>query len=231
MALGDGAAAPTTRVRVWDLPTRVFHWALVLLIVVQLTTASIGGNWMTWHFRSGYAIFSLLLFRLVWGLIGGRWSRFASFIYAPSSLVAYLRGRAHPDHLVGHSPIGAGSVFAMLALLAAQVGTGLFSDDEIFNSGPLTRFVSNDTVSSATAWHAGFGKYLLLALIVLHIGAVLFYLWRRKQNLIRPMIGGDKRLAHPVRPSRDDAASRLAALLLLGACGGLVAWIVSLGAF
>lgn len=228
MAVSNTAAA--ARVRVWDLPTRLFHWALLVLVVVQVTTASIGGNAMTWHFRSGYAIFGLLLFRLIWGFVGGRWSRFSSFFYSPSSLFAYLRGRSHPDHLVGHNPLGAGSVFALLLVLAMQVGTGLFSDDEIASSGPLTRLVSNNTVSSATAWHAGLGKYLLLALVVLHVGAVLYYLWRKKQNLIAPMIAGDKRLAHPARPSRDDATSRIAALLLLAGCAGIVGWVVRLGA-
>lgn len=219
-----------SKVRVWDLPTRIFHWSLVLLVIVQVVTSQLGGNAMIWHFRSGYAIFALLSFRIVWGLVGGRWSRFVSFIYSPNAVLAYLRGRSYPDHLVGHNPLGAGSVLAMLAVLVTQVGTGLFSDDEIFASGPLTRFVSNDTVSSATAWHAGWGKYLFIALVVTHIGAVLFYLWRKKDNLIRPMIRGDKLLAQPATPSRDDATSRLAALALLALCAGGVAWVVSLGA-
>lgn len=218
-----------TTVRVWDLPTRIFHWTLVLLVIAQVTTASIGGNAMEWHFRSGYAIFTLLLFRILWGLFGGRWSRFASFVYAPASVRAYLRGHSPPEHRVGHNPLGAGSVFAMLLLLSAQVSTGLFSDDEIAASGPLTKFVSNDSVSNATAWHAGWGKYLLIALIVLHISAILYYRFRRQENLIGPMLSGDKSLAQPVAPSRDNAASRSAAAVLLALCAGLVAWVVSLG--
>lgn len=217
------------KVRVWDLPTRVFHWALALLVVAQFVTASLGGNAMTWHMRFGYGILALLLFRVIWGFVGGRWSRFASFVYSPGSIFAHLRGRTHPDHLIGHSPLGAGSVFAMLLLLAAQVGTGLFSDDEIFTSGPLTRFVSNDTVGSATAWHAGWGKYLLLALIALHILALLYYRFFKKDKLIGAMIGGDKRLERPAASSRDDAPTRLAALLVLGVCAGATAWLVNLG--
>src|SRR6185369_13378750 len=100
------------RVRVWDLPTRIFHWALVLCVTASVVTGYIGGALIEWHARSGYAILTLLLFRLVWGGVGGRWSRFASFFYSPRSVVAYLRGRSHPDHLVGHNPLGAGSVFA-----------------------------------------------------------------------------------------------------------------------
>ncbi len=225
---GQSRLPATHPVRVWDLPTRLFHWTLVALIVAQLITVTIGGNWMTWHFRGGYAILTLLLWRIVWGFAGGRWSRFASFIYSPAAVLACLRGRAPPEHSVGHTPLGAGSVFALLALLIAQVASGLFSDDEIAYSGPLTHLVSNDAVSRATGWHAGWGKYILLALIALHIGAIIYHHWRKKQNLVGPMLGGDKQLAQPVRPSRDDAASRSVAALVLICCTGVVWWIVQL---
>src|SRR4051812_31198764 len=95
-------------VRVWDLPTRVFHWALAVCVVALVATAYIGGNAMAWHLRLGYAVLSLLLFRLVWGLVGGRWSRFGSFIYAPGTVLRYLRGQGQPEHSVGHTPLGAG---------------------------------------------------------------------------------------------------------------------------
>src|SRR4051812_42900648 len=107
-------------IRVWDLPTRLFHWALAICVVCSAITAYKEGG-LDWHARLGCAIGALLLFRLIWGFIGGRWSRFASFLYSPASVVAYLRGRSHPDHLVGHNPLGAGSVFAMLVFLIAQV--------------------------------------------------------------------------------------------------------------
>ena len=110
-------------IRVWDLPTRLFHWALVVCVIGQIVTANVGGNWMNWHLRLGYAVLTLLLFRLVWGFVGGHWSRFGSFLYAPSSVLAYLRGRPEPEHRVGHSPLGALSVFALLLILLAQ---GLF---------------------------------------------------------------------------------------------------------
>ena len=141
-----------TKVRVWDLPTRVFHWALVLGVIAQAITGLVGGDAMAWHLRVGYSVLALLLFRLFWGLVGGRWSRFRAFAYSPQSVLDYLkgRGRGKPEHGVGHSPLGAGSVFAMLLFLLAQVASGLFSDDEIAAAGPLTRFVSNSTVSLAT---------------------------------------------------------------------------------
>ena len=220
---------PKHTVRVWDLPTRLFHWLLAACVVAQVATAYIGGNAMAWHLRLGYAVMSLLLFRLVWGLVGGRWSRFGAFIYSPQSVYNYLKGRGKPEHAAGHSPIGAGSVFAMLAILLAQVGSGLLSDDEIAFAGPLTRFVSNTSVSLATNYHKNIGKWILLALVVLHILAIVFYLWR-KHNLVGAMLHGDKELVTRVAPSRDDAASRTAALVVLAACAGIVYWISTLAA-
>ncbi len=209
--------------RVWDLPTRIFHWGLVTLVMGLVATGLIGGNAMVWHMRFGFAVLSLLLFRVVWGLIGGRWSRFASFIYAPRTVLAYLKGAGKPEHSVGHNPLGAGSVFAMLLFLLAQVGSGLVSDDDIATSGPLSKFVSNAIVSSATSYHKNVGKYVLLVLVVLHIAAIIFYLMKKRENLITPMIHGDKLLEHPLPASRDDASSRALAAVVFAVCAGLVA--------
>ena len=217
------------KVRVWDLPTRVFHWALALCIVGLIITGNVGGNAMVWHFRIGLTVLALLLFRLVWGLVGGRWSRFAAFIYSPRSLINYLKGNGKPEHSVGHTPTGAGSVFALLAILLAQVGSGLISDDEISSAGPLVRFVSGATTNLATSYHKNIGKWIILALVVLHIAAIVYYL-RRKQNLIKPMLHGDKHLAVAVAASRDDAASRIGALVIFGVCLVFVRWIASLAA-
>ena len=193
-------------VRVWDLPTRIFHWSLAAVIVGSLISANVGG------------------------LVGGHWSRFTAFLYTPAHLLRYLRGAAHPHDDVAHSPLGALSVFGMLTALALQVGTGLFSDDEIFASGPLTRFVSNATVSEASAYHADIGKYLVLGLVVLHLLAIAFYVLVKKKSLVRPMIAGDKVLPAPAPTARDDAATRLTALAVLALCAAAVAWLVQLGA-
>lgn len=217
------------KIRVWDLPTRLFHWALVAAVIGLAVTGTIGGNAMVWHFRFGYSVLTLLLFRIVWGLVGGRWSRFGAFIYSPASVINYLKGKGKPEHGIGHSPIGAGSVFAMLGFLLAQVGTGLLSDDEIAFAGPLTRFVSNATVGLATDYHKNIGRWILLALVLLHIGAIAFYLWR-KHNLVGAMLHGDKELVTPAPASRDDTTSRLLALGVLLACAAGVYWISSLGA-
>lgn len=215
------------RIRVWDLPTRLFHWLLAICVVVLVATAYAGA--MQWHARAGYAVLALLLFRIVWGFVGGRWSRFASFLYAPRSVAAYLRGSAHPDHLVGHNPLGAGSVFAMLLVLLAQVATGLVGDDEIAFQGPLNRFVSTARGLAATWYHRQVGQWLVIALVLLHVAAIAWYVLKKRQVLVRPMVVGDKELPAPTTPSRDDAVSRLAAAAIFGACSALVWWIVRLG--
>lgn len=215
-------------IRVWDLPTRLFHWALVACVLGQFATAYAPGSWIEWHARLGYTVFALLLFRIVWGFVGGHWSRFASFIYSPGSVLNYLRGRAHPDHLIGHNPLGAGSVFAMLAFLMAQVATGLFGDDEIAFTGPLNRFVSSSAGLAATWYHKRIGQWLIIGLVLLHVLAILYYLWKKKDNLIKAMVGGDKAVGRPAPSSRDDASSRLTALLVFGVCAAFVYGLISL---
>lgn len=217
-------------VRIWDLPTRVFHWSLAASIVGLVITAKVGGNAMEWHFRLGHLVLALLAFRITWGLVGGRWSRFASFLYTPHRVVRYLRGQAQPNDSIGHSPLGALSVFGLLAVLAAQVASGLLSDDEIAFAGPLTRFVSNAVVGQATTYHKEIGQYLVLGLVVLHLLAIAFYVLVKRQRLVRPMVMGDKQLEAPAPASRDDTASRIAAAVVFAACLGLTWWVSSLGA-
>lgn len=215
-------------VRVWDLPTRIFHWSLVICVIGLVTTAQIGDGAMGWHFRFGYAVLSLLLFRIVWGIAGGKWSRFSSFLYSPATVWRYIRGQGGPEHSVGHNPLGAFSVFALLAFLFAQVATGLVSDDEIVTSGPLTRFVSGDVVSAATTYHTEIGKLVLIALVVFHIAAIIFYWRKKKENLVRPMIRGDKLLPAKTEESRDDAPSRSWAAIVFLACAGLVTLVLNI---
>jgi cytochrome b len=218
-------------VRVWDLPTRLFHWALVVALVAQVITGKIGGAALPWHFRIGYCIFALIVFRLVWGFIGGHWSRFKSFIYGPASMLRYLRDRQVAGDLfhVGHNPLGSASVFAMLGILVVQVATGLVADDEIATVGPLNRLVSTSFALSATAWHKGAGFGIIVTLVVLHILAIVFYRVRRRQDLIGPMFSGDKVLPGSVPGSVDDRMSRVRALAVIVASAGLVAAVVKLG--
>jgi cytochrome b len=219
------------RVRVWDLPTRLFHWLLALCVICSVVSAKIGGNAMVWHFRFGYVTFTLLAFRLLWGVMGGRWSRFSSFVYAPATLRRYLKGesRSGEHHEVGHSPLGALSVFALLAILSAQVGSGLFADDEISNTGPLIKFVSGATSSRLTSWHKTFGQWTILTLVALHLAAIVMYRVRQGRDLVRPMIVGDKDLPPDVPASTDTLVTRGLAALLVALCAMGVGWLVSLG--
>ncbi len=223
-------ATAARRLRVWDLPTRVFHWVLAASVVGSVVTAKIGGNAMEWHFRLGELALALLAFRLLWGVCGGHWSRFGTFFYGPGALWRYLRGAPRPEDEIGHSPLGSLSVWALMVLLLVQVGTGLVADDEIANVGPLNRFVSGATASAATGYHKQVGEWLLIALVVLHVAAVLFYLFVKRRNLVGPMWHGDKPHPGPEVPaSRDTAVTRLLALGLFALCAAAVAWLVSLG--
>jgi cytochrome b len=129
------------RIKVWDLPTRLFHWTLFVAVTISLLTGLQGGNWMVWHERTGLLVLGLLTFRLIWGVLGSTYARFAQFFPTPRSLLAYLRGHWHGE---GHSPLGALSVFALLLVLLFQAGSGLFSTDDIVFDGPLHDLVSSD---------------------------------------------------------------------------------------
>jgi cytochrome b len=228
--IGD-ASVGTSNVRVWDLPTRAFHWTLALMVMASIVSAQIGGNAMVWHFRSGYAVFTLLAFRMLWGLVGGHWSRFASFVHSPATTLRYVRGESLADehHDVGHNPLGALAVIGLLTILAAQVATGLFADDDIASTGPLIKFVSGATSRLATRWHNSVGQWSIISLVALHAAAILFYQLKKRRNLVRPMLTGDKPLSADVPASIDNLPSRAFAAGLLLACAVGVDWVVNLG--
>jgi cytochrome b len=209
-------------IRVWDLPTRLFHWTLALLILALVITGNVGGNAMVWHFRCGYAVLSLLLFRLLWGFVGGHWSRWQQLSCTPAALRQYFSARSSPQRFLGHNPMGSLSVIALMSLLLLQVATGLFSDDEIANAGPLTVWVSENVVSITTHWHKGLGKGLVLLLVATHVGAILWYFIKKKDNLSRAMLWGDKSSETPAISSLDRPRDWLKALLCLALAAGLV---------
>ena len=219
-----------TPVRVWDLPTRLFHWLLALSVVALLITGHVGGNALNWHQRIGLWVGALLLFHIVWGFVGGRWSRFVSFVRMPGSVLRYLKGDHRPDdHFeVGHNPLGSFSVLALIGLLVVQVGTGLVADDEIATTGPLNKFVATATGLVATHWHKDFGQWLLVALVVLHLAAIVYYR-RRGTNLVPPMITGDKSLPAGVPASADTPATRMMALVVMAVCVAAAVWVARLG--
>ena len=180
----------TQRVIVWDGAVRLFHWAIVLLVVSMWWTAE--QHIMDWHKRLGLTLVGLLVFRLVWGLIGTKTARFATMLAGPGALVGYVKdllaGRHHP--YFGHNPIGSLSVFAMLASLSVQLGTGLFSvDTDGLESGPLSNLVSFDVGRQAAKIHE-ISFNVLFTLICLHVIAIAVYLVFFKDNLVRPMVTG-----------------------------------------
>ena len=124
---------------IWELPVRVFHWALVALVTASWITGELGGVALQYHFWSGYAVHTLLLVRLVWGVLGSEHARFTSFVRGPRAVFATARSLATraPLNAVGHNPVGALMVLALLAGLLLQTGTGLFANDDLFNEGPL----------------------------------------------------------------------------------------------
>jgi cytochrome b len=174
------------RIVLWDLPLRVFHWSLVAATVTAIVTGELGGAWMPWHGRAGLAIVGLLMFRLAWGVVGSATSRFAQFAPSPSRLVAYLRGRWRG---VGHNPLGALSVFALLGLLSLQAASGLFGNDDIAFAGPLNHLVDDTLGARVTSWHRllADGLFVLLAL---HVLAIAFHVLVKRHRLIRPMVTG-----------------------------------------
>ena len=204
-------------VRIWDLPTRLFHGALIVALVGLVVTAQVGGDAMEWHFRCGYLVLTLVLFRLVWGWLGGYWSRFRQFVRSPVAALAYARlpFEDRPPS-VGHNPLGAWSVLVILLALGLQVIAGLFSDDEIACAGPFVPYASGMWVSLATRYHTGIGKLAVFALVALHVGTVLYYRHKRKLDLITPMVSGDKVLPVGTQASVDSAATRVLALVVLG---------------
>jgi cytochrome b len=214
------------RQRVWDLPVRVFHWALVILVVSQIVTVSIGGNAMEYHVLGGYAILTLAAFRIVWGFIGTRTARFMGFVRGPRAVLQYARSLTHddPEHHPGHNPLGGWSVMAMLASLLVQAVSGLFADDEIMTTGPLWKYVSDDTASLFNIIHEA-NALVLLTLICIHLAAILFYLMVKKQNLILPMFSGSKPVSDPTTESLRPLEGIMRALVVIAICATMT-WVL-----
>jgi len=211
--------------RVWDAPIRLFHWAMVLLVAFSYVSAKKG--WMDLHFLSGYAILTLLLFRLVWGFVGSQTARFASFLGNPLDGLRHLARftRREPDIQIGHNAAGGWMVLVMLLLLAVQAGTGLFATDDVVSVGPLGQFVSTEVSEKLTSVHS-FNFNLILGAIVLHVLAILAYAVIKRHDLVRPMITGKKRLPAATRAPR--IARNWLALVVLLCAGGVVALVARL---
>lgn len=195
---GGDAAISIAETKLWDPALRMFHWLLALSVTGAWVLGKFGGNMgitkMTLHFWCGYMVIALLGFRLIWGVIGPAPARFSTFVKGPTAILGYA-GKLHrrePSHWDGHNPLGALSVIAMLAALAAQVATGLVSDpNDYINVGPLANKVSSATSKKALGWHALLANIIMI-LVVLHIVMIMFYRFWKRENLIKPMITGKK---------------------------------------
>ncbi len=212
-------------IRLWDLPLRLFHWLLVAAVAFAIFTAKAGGDWMVWHGRTGIFITALLGFRLTWGIVGSSTARFVNFAPRRKTLLAYLRGRWRG---LGHNPLGACSVFLLLALLAAQAVTGLLANDDIDFEGPWFNAINKDWSDRLTAWHHHLSNYLLV-FIGLHLAAILFHLVVARTNLLTPMLTGKKEIdpgEHDIggmEPGRPGKPALFVAILI----AALAAYVAS----
>ena len=202
------------KIRIWDLPTRLFHWLLVMAVIGSFVSVKLGGNAMIWHGRFGYIVLALIFFRLIWGFVGTHHARFAQFIKSPNVILAYLK---NPSETLGHSPLGAISVLVLLGLFLTQALAGLFASDDIAFDGPLAKYVASTWVELLTSFHR-LNEWVLLSLVGVHIGAILYYKYAKRINLTSAMITGDKELegAASLTPLvQDDSKVRLKAMAIL----------------
>jgi cytochrome b len=209
------------KVRVWDSPTRCFHWLLATCVVGLFTTGLIGGNWIVWHERIGFVVLTLVLFRIVWGFIGSETSRFTDFVRGPGAVIHYLKSGASPT--LGHSPVGALAVLAMLAALLLQATTGLMVDDDIANKGPLADKVPSAWVALATKIHR-INKWVIAGLVVMHLCAIVFYTRVKKDPLVQAMLSGDKEVQDAQMAPRMRSVSL--AWPIFGLAAAFVYWLV-----
>jgi cytochrome b len=220
--------------RIWDLPIRLFHWLLLVCIVGSFASINLSDEFVQWHAYFGYSILILLIFRIIWGFVGSTHARFSSFIPSKKTIFDYLQGRS--PQVLGHNPLGAVSVFALLFALSIQVFTGLFIDDEVSFQGPLEKYVSSSVSSFLSEIHE-VNQVVILALIVIHIAAIIFYKKFKGEDLIHPMISGDKEIDPSEeakylptdlgRASKDGVLQRGLALLILSVIAVTVGYFIT----
>lgn len=219
----------TNKLRVWDLPTRLFHWLFAASVIGAVVTVKVGGDLMQWHLPLGICALVLFAFRLIWGFTGSRYARFTSFVVSPKHTLQYLR-QHQTTETAGHNPLGAWSVLALLLIVGIQAFTGLFATDDILTQGPLNAYVSSETAQIMTTIHK-WNEKALFAIVALHLIAIMVYTIRGKR-LVPPMITGDKK-QHDVptgaMPARDDIGLRAWAFILIVILSSIGWWLVELG--
>ncbi len=219
----------TSLVKVWDLPTRLFHWLFAFAVIAAVVTVKLGGRWMDWHVAFGILALMLLLFRIIWGFTGSRYARFSSFVKGPRTVWAYVRHGVLADR-AGHNPLGGWSVVALLLAVGVQATTGLFATDDILTAGPLNDFVSSETASLLTSIHK-WNENVIFGLVGLHLVAITVYAIRGKQ-LVPPMITGqvkETELAPNTKPARDDIGLKAWAIVLASGLTYFGWWLHELG--
>jgi cytochrome b len=206
----------TCRVRVWDLPTRLFHWLIVALVAAAYATLRL--NWMQWHGWAGEALLAALIFRLLWGFFGSDTARFSHFLGSPRAATRYLKRSLvrEPDLQIGHNPAGGWMILLLLVLLLAETLTGIYVANDVADVGPLTEITPAQVANAITTAH-GVLWNILLAAIALHILAIAGYAWAKGQNLLLPMISGTKRLPLDMPAPRLAGPMRAIVLAALSA--------------
>jgi cytochrome b len=213
----------TRTIRIWDWPVRLTHWSFVVLVPAMYLTAE-NSEW-GWHIRLGHVLLALLVFRVIWGFVGTDTARFGDFVKGPGAVLSYLRGGWDYSRHKGHSPLAALSVLALLGLMFAQVGMGLFAGDPYDGAtGPLNPLVGVMTADTITETHEWF-YWTIFAMIALHVVAVGVIGAMQATNLIGPMVGGKGEKAEEVEPNQPAPLGR--ALGALAVAGGIAFWIYS----
>jgi cytochrome b len=212
---------------VWDLPLRAFHWLLVLSILGLYLTGKAGFEWMPYHFYLGYTVIGLLLFRIIWGFIGPKHARFGGFLPGPGKLFGYLGKilKADSTPSIGHNPAGAVMVVVILVLVGLQAFSGLFTTDDIAWAGPYNPAVSTALASKLTSLHH-INFNILATVIWLHIAAILFYRFYKKQDLVTPMVNGYKPASLVPAHEAIRGSELIKALIVALVCAGAVYWLV-----
>lgn len=218
---------PRASIRIWDFPTRLFHWALAVCVIGAYLSVKLGGLYMDWHVRFGLATLGLITFRVIWGLVGPRYARFVNFVRGPAAIRHHLRGDTTS---AGHTPLGALSVLAMLVVLGFQAVSGLFVSDDIMTQGPLYTRASESLASWCMSWHHR-NEWIIVGLVALHILAIAWYVVVRHKRLIRPMVTGDacvRDLPAQTPPAADGPLVWLRAAVIAAAVTALIWFIQSL---
>ncbi len=214
-----------SRVRIWDLPTRLFHWLFAVAVIGAFVSVKVGGLWMDYHLLFGYAALGLLIFRVLWGFVGPRNVRFSQFVKGPTAILRYLRD---PRRMAGHNPLGGWSVLALLLAVGIQVTTGLFASDGIFTEGPLASRISGELSDQLTSIHHS-NEIVIMILVGLHLLAIVFYGLFKRQNLTGPMITGSAPAEVFETPQADTEGSvglAIKAILCAAIAAAVVGWVV-----